>query len=169
MNIITEYAVFERNRNPLYTDLVSSAGMLVLQSDQIIERYYVTHLFLLDCSMAESLELAESEIELKTVLANVCERLGYSTLRPEQAEAVSAFAGGKDVFVALPTGSGKSLCFAILPCTQPCWISASSSTARTPSLFWIARERLSFTLIVSSAHSLHNDMTTRDRVINQYS
>jgi len=65
--------------------------------------------------MAESLELAESEIELKTVLANVCERLGYSTLRPEQAEAVSAFAGGKDVFVALPTGSGKSLCFAILP------------------------------------------------------
>jgi len=68
--------------------------------------------------MAESLELAESEIELKTVLANVCERLGYSTLRPEQAEAVSAFAGGKDVFVALPTGSGKSLCFAILP-----WVS----------------------------------------------
>jgi len=65
--------------------------------------------------MAESLELAESEIELKTVLANVCERLGYSTLRPEQAEAVSAFAGGKDMFVALPTGSGKSLCFAILP------------------------------------------------------
>ena len=65
--------------------------------------------------MAESLELAESEIELKTVLANICERLGYSTLRPEQAEAVSAFAGGKDVFVALPTGSGKSLCFAILP------------------------------------------------------
>jgi len=65
--------------------------------------------------MAESLELAESEIELKTVLANICERLGYSTLRPEQTEAVSAFAGGKDVFVALPTGSGKSLCFAIPP------------------------------------------------------
>ena len=65
--------------------------------------------------MAESLELAESEIELKTVLVNVCERLGYSTLRPEQAEAVSAFAGGKDVFVALPTGSGKSLGFTILP------------------------------------------------------
>ena len=77
------------------------------RSNQIIERYYVTHLFLLDCSMAESLELAESEIELKTVLANVCERLGYSTLRPEQSEAVSAFAGGKDVFVALS-------------CTQPC-------------------------------------------------
>jgi len=64
--------------------------------------------------MAESLELAESDIELKTVLANVCERLGYSTLRPEQAEAVSAFVGGKDVFVALPTGSGKSLCLTIL-------------------------------------------------------
>ena len=42
-------------------------------------------------------------------------RIGYSQLRPEQITVVKAFVGGKDVFVCLPTGYGKSLCFAILP------------------------------------------------------
>ena len=33
----------------------------------------------------------------------------------EQLQIVKAFVGGRDVFVSLPTGAGKSLCFAILP------------------------------------------------------
>ncbi len=41
--------------------------------------------------------------------------LGYQALRPKQQEAVHAFVSGHDVFVSLPTGSGKSLCYTMLP------------------------------------------------------
>lgn len=33
----------------------------------------------------------------------------------EQFEAIKMFLSGKDVFVSLPTGSGKSVCFTCLP------------------------------------------------------
>ena len=36
-------------------------------------------------------------------------------LKVEQVAVVEAFIGGQDVFAALPTGYGKSLCFAVLP------------------------------------------------------
>ncbi len=43
------------------------------------------------------------------------QRLGYVQPTTEQAEAVRELVLGKDVFVSLSTGSGKSLCFASLP------------------------------------------------------
>ena len=36
-------------------------------------------------------------------------------LKEKQIEAVSSFVGGHDTFVSLPTGYGKSICYAILP------------------------------------------------------
>jgi len=36
-------------------------------------------------------------------------------LKPKQQEALKAFFKGKDTFVALPTGYGKSISFAVLP------------------------------------------------------
>ena len=42
-------------------------------------------------------------------------RLGYSSLSDHQQKAVVEFVGGHDVLVVLPTGSGKSVCFASLP------------------------------------------------------
>ena len=41
--------------------------------------------------------------------------LGYDSLKPEQEKVISSFLEGKDMFVNLPTGFGKSLCYAILP------------------------------------------------------
>lgn len=42
-------------------------------------------------------------------------RLGYETLKPEQETVVREFLSGRDVFAALPTGYGKSMCYACLP------------------------------------------------------
>ena len=41
--------------------------------------------------------------------------LGYEKLRPQQVRVVESFVGGNDVFVSLPMGYGKSLCFGLLP------------------------------------------------------
>ena len=37
--------------------------------------------------------------------------LGYCSLKPEQELAILSFMEGNDVFVSLPTGFGKSLCY----------------------------------------------------------
>ena len=45
----------------------------------------------------------------------VCTKLGYAGLIPEQEKAVRSFVSSRDEFLSLPTGSGKSVCFAVLP------------------------------------------------------
>ena len=39
----------------------------------------------------------------------------YESLKPEEETVVREFLSSKDVFAALPTGYGKSLCYACLP------------------------------------------------------
>ena len=41
--------------------------------------------------------------------------LGYSTMKPEQLQVVSGIVSVRDVFAALLTGFGKSLCYACPP------------------------------------------------------
>ena len=41
--------------------------------------------------------------------------LGYPKLYPHQTLAVKIYVSGCDMFVCLPTGSGKSLCYSLLP------------------------------------------------------
>ena len=43
------------------------------------------------------------------------QKLGYDEPTDEQKHILQAFLAGKDVFACLPTGSGKSLCYAALP------------------------------------------------------
>ena len=40
---------------------------------------------------------------------------GYPDLKAEQKKVLKSFVEGKDVFVSLPTGYGKSLCYTLLP------------------------------------------------------
>ena len=45
------------------------------------------------------------------------EKIGWPSviLKPEQRECIEHLYGRKDVFVWLPTGFGKSLCYEVLP------------------------------------------------------
>ena len=52
---------------------------------------------------------------LKDSIKTVACSLGYDKLKKEQEESISNFAKGRDVFVSLPTGYGKSICYIILP------------------------------------------------------
>ena len=52
-----------------------------------------------------------------TSIRCAAEELGYHTLKPEQLDMVFQFIKGRVVFAVLPTGFGKSLCYACLPST----------------------------------------------------
>ncbi len=54
--------------------------------------------------------------EIESAIVEAGSKLGYE-LRANQKSVVQGFVKGRDVFVSLPTGSGKSLCFAVLPWT----------------------------------------------------
>ena len=54
-------------------------------------------------------------MELSNALEEAVKDLGFDKLKPKQSEAIESFVSGKDVFVSLPTGYGKSIIYAILP------------------------------------------------------
>ena len=49
------------------------------------------------------------------IIIRASQRLGYSSVRDKQLLAIRTFMEGNDVFISLPTGSGKSLCYTVLP------------------------------------------------------
>ena len=53
------------------------------------------------------------EDKCKACATEVATRLGFS-LKDKQLEAILGFMSGKDVFVSLPTGYGKSLIYAVI-------------------------------------------------------
>lgn len=52
-------------------------------------------------------------MELPHFLEEAVKNAGFRPLKAKQQEALVAFVSGKDMFVALPTGYGKSIIYAI--------------------------------------------------------
>lgn len=53
--------------------------------------------------------------EVDEAISYACSKMAVRKLKPEQEKCVRAFLDGNDIFICLPTGYGKSLCFAMLP------------------------------------------------------
>ena len=53
--------------------------------------------------------------DIDRIIDNAGSRIGYSMLKPEQRRVLKGFVEGRDIFVLLPTGYGKSLFYALLP------------------------------------------------------
>ena len=68
-------------------------------------------------TMAVSVSCSSSSQNFEDGVRYALSQLGLSDLqlKNEQKLAIHAIFGGKDVFVCLPTGFGKSICFQILP------------------------------------------------------
>ena len=56
-----------------------------------------------------------SSREIDLALTFASKEAGCSELHPKQKMAIGHFSRGSYMFVALPTGSGKSLCYCLLP------------------------------------------------------
>ena len=64
-------------------------------------------------AMARSIKV--DKLSTSKTVSSAALQVGYKQLKHKQNEAVERFVNGIDVFVSFPTGSGKSLCYAVLP------------------------------------------------------
>ena len=64
--------------------------------------------------MSAATALASASIISRAIRSSAAS-IGFSRLKPQQNEVVLQFVKDHDVFVVLPTGYGKSLCYACLP------------------------------------------------------
>jgi len=60
-------------------------------------------------------ERSQNETVYAAALDRVCATFGVQALHEEQRKAIDTFFEGKDVFVSLPTGYGKSVIFQAIP------------------------------------------------------
>ena len=89
------------------------APCAIARAEQAMVYYYSMHArsqILPKMALSVSTSLSFSEIARSAAAS-----LGYSSYKPEQLLATSSFLEDNYVFVSLPTGYGKSLCYAALP------------------------------------------------------
>ena len=110
------------------------------------------------CTLISDRKMAKLE-SIFVAVKEASESTGISKLKEEQKDALVAFASGRDVFMWLPTGFGKSLCYSCLPgvfarlCNTECCSDTDSSVESFP------------IVIVSLLVSI---MTDRTRDFNQW-
>ena len=56
-----------------------------------------------------------NELDLRVAILGSIQSMGYDSPTESQISAIEKFVRGYDIFISLPTGSGKSLCYASLP------------------------------------------------------
>ena len=56
-----------------------------------------------------------TQASIEEALSEAVRKLSFHEFKPKQKEAVLSFVSGRDTFVALPTGYGKSAIYAVLP------------------------------------------------------
>ena len=56
-----------------------------------------------------------NEPDLRVAILGSVQSMGFDSPTENQTSAIEIFVRGHDVFISLPTGSGKSVCFASLP------------------------------------------------------
>lgn len=54
-------------------------------------------------------------MSVESAIHKAINKLGFSSVKPQQMMVVREFINRRDVFVVLPTGFGKTLCFTCLP------------------------------------------------------
>ena len=59
--------------------------------------------------------MASTSSNIEVAIRKAFRRLGYTDVKEEQLKAAREFMTGRDVFVCLLTGSGKSMCYGCLP------------------------------------------------------
>ena len=73
--------------------------------------------------MAESTAVGDTRVTLDKVndaIKQAAEKMSLYPLKPKQFEAIRTFMSGKDTFVSLPTGYGRSAIYAVLPFAFDC-------------------------------------------------
>ena len=65
--------------------------------------------------MAESGSQRDTDNSVDRLITEAASLYGYANLKDEQEKVLKSFIKGKDVFVSLQTGYGKSLCYTLLP------------------------------------------------------
>ena len=72
---------------------------------------------------------AVSSPAIEKAVRYACDISGISALKEKQVEAITALMRERDVFVCLPTGYGKSLCYALLPLAFDCILVREQGTS----------------------------------------
>ena len=74
---------------------------------------------------------AMASVAVRDAIVKAATSLGYSKLKLEQDQAIASFVSDNDVFVTLPIGYGKSLCFVLC---STCGVPELPSKRRSPIL-----------------------------------